>query len=84
MKTTTLIKEADDTRLEKLANQITMVVAAISAIFITEIGGLVVLKLFNKPSLGFILNFIFGFGILTGIAFIGAIIQELFDDKGEK
>ena len=77
--TLTTTKKTKDEQLETALNTASIIAASLCAILVVEFVGIAFMKLFHYPIHGFIYNFVFGFGIITGVAFILAVIQEIFE-----
>lgn len=75
--TTTKTKRMD--RQEEILDKITIISAVLCAGIVIEALGYLINEAFGACQHSFMYNFIFGFGIIAGVAFIAAIFQEIFE-----
>lgn len=80
----TQLKKETQPLPETILNYISLFVMIIILIVVVHFIGIEALKIFNYQPMNILYNFIFGFGIITFVAFIISGIQELTENKGVK
>ena len=77
--TLTTKKQNKMSKQEDLLDKASIVAAVLCAIIVIEVMGSFINYAFGSCEHSFFYNFVLGFGAITGIAFIFAAFQEIFE-----